>query len=1103
MRFGKYFILISLAVLAVFLFALSAIYQDAKKKAIDDLNRNQMVHARQAARGISDHMDHIIATLDLMGRMPDIKELNDIGKHFMEDYYSLHSSEIKGITRVDAQGRIAYTVPYNAQAIGRDISDQEHVRTILLTHDPVISDVFMAIQGFRTIAVHVPVSRGGSFAGTLAFLLPFDAIAKRYIENIQIGKSGYAWVISEKGIEISCPVPGHVDRSVFDTCRDFPEILTMAKEMMKRRQGVTAYHYDRVRGTTVERVLKHAVYVPVPLANTFWSIVVATPEDEVMQSLAGLRTRLMVITALLLVFSMIFTFLLVRSQVLLGEQKKRESVLDALQESENKYRALIETTGTGFVIVDEKGGVIDANLEYLRLTGRQNLDDVLGMSVIEWTAEHEKERNREAVRQCFEQGYVRGFEVDYQGPDGNITPVEVNATVVGMGGRKRILALCRDITERRRVEGDLRRNEDILRRSQDIARIGSYVLDVAQGTWTCTPVLEEIFGIPPDYPRDVHGWKGLIHPEEREVMLDYLLRHVIRGRNRFDREYRIVRHNTKEERWVSGIGELEFDREGNTTRMIGTIQDITERKRAQDALRRSEAMYRLLAEKMDDIVWTTDLKLRVTYCSPSVEKVLGYTLKERLHQSIMDGLTSASRAVARDILVEQLRLEREGSADPGRSVKVELEYLRKDGSAVWMENVISGIRDASGRPVGFHGVSRDITDRKVAEKERKRLQDQLAQAQKMEAMGTLAGGIAHDFNNILMAIIGYSQLALDDLGQPDKAARELREVLKAGDRARDLVSQILTFSRKDETAYAPVAIRTIVQESLKMMRSMIPSTIEIRQNLADSGLVMSNPTKVHQIVMNLCTNAAHAMEEAGGVLEVGLKRVDLDDDMARGLDLNPGPYLRLSVSDTGHGMPPEIAKRIFEPYFTTKDKGRGTGLGLSVVHGIVKSHQGAVVCRSTPGLGSTFEVYLPEIDSAQTPEESPVESIRQGGAEEILFVDDEPVLAELVEKMLGNLGYRVVTRTGSVEALELFREDPSRFDLVITDMTMPVMTGDKLAVKLMEIRPDIPVILCSGFSESISEEDARRLGIRQFVMKPLETRDLAAVIRKVLDSRRT
>ncbi|HQI80908.1 MAG TPA: PAS domain S-box protein [Deltaproteobacteria bacterium] len=1101
MRFGKYYIAVFLAVLAVFLFALSAIYQDAKKKAIDDLIRNQTVHAHQAARGITDHVDHIIATLDLMGHMPDVVKASDAGKRFMEDYYRLHATEIRGITRVDAQGRITYTAPPSPQAIGRDISDQEHVRTVLLTHRAVVSDVFTAVQGFRTIAVHVPVFRNGAFDGTIAFLLPFDTIARRHIENIHIGMSGYAWVISEKGVEISCPVPGHVDRSVFDTCRDFPEILAMAKEMMKRREGVTTYHFNRIRGKEVEQVLKHAVYVPIPLANTFWSIVVATPEDEVVQSLAGLRTRLMVITALLIAFSTIFTYLLVRSQVILGEQKKREAVLEELQESENKYRTLIETTATGFVIVDEQGVVMDANPEYVRLTGHRDLEGILGRSVVEWTAAHEKERNREAVRHCFDQGYIRGFEVEYQGPEGTIIPVEVNATVVGMGGRKRILTLCRDITDRRRIEGDLRRNEETLVKSQSIARIGSYVLDAVHGTWICTTVLEDIFGISPDYPRDIQGWARLIHPEEKDQMLDYLQRHVLQGHNRFEREYRIIRQNDQEERWVSGFGELEFDRQGNTTRMIGTIQDITERKRAEEALRKSESRYRFLAESMNDVIWTTDMNFKVTYNSPSIERILGYTQDERKLQSPMERLTPESLKRASEILKEHLRLEEEGNADPDRTITVELEYYHKNGSTVWMENVVSFTRDERGKITGIHGVARDITERKRSEEEKKRLQEQLAQAQKMEAMGTLAGGIAHDFNNILMAIIGYSQLALDDLSRPERAARELGEVLKAGERAKDLVSQILTFSRKDETAYAPVAIRTVVKESLKMMRSMIPSTIEIRQNLEDSGLIMSNPTKVHQIVMNLCTNAAHAMEEAGGVLEVGLKRVDLDDDRARDLDLRPGPYLRLSVSDTGHGIPPEIAKRIFEPYFTTKVTGRGTGLGLSVVHGIVKSHQGAVVCRSTPGTGSTFEVYLPEIDSAQTQEESPGEPDRQGGTEEILFVDDEPVLAELMEKMLGNLGYRVVTRTGSVEALELFRGDPSRFDLVITDMTMPVMTGDKLAVKLMEIRPDIPVILCSGFSESISEEDARRLGIRQFVMKPLESRNLAAVIRKVLDSR--
>ena len=293
-------------------------------------------------------------------------------------------------------------------------------------------------------------------------------------------------------------------RSVYDTCKDFPDIIVMAREMMKGHKGITTYHFDRIRGTTVERVFKHAVYMPIPIGNTFWSIVIATPEDEIMISMAGFKTKFILITMGLLFFAMAFTYLLVNSQVMIREQKKRESIMDALQESEKKYRTLIETTGTGFVIVGHEGVVLDANNEYVRLTGCQELSQIVGRSVVEWTAPYEKKKNEEAVKQCFEQGYVRNLEIDYIDREGNITPIEINATVVELADTEDHHAVQRHI-RRRQAETALHRNEDMLQRSQKIARLGSYALDVQRGTWTCTPTLEEIFGIRQDYPKDVQG----------------------------------------------------------------------------------------------------------------------------------------------------------------------------------------------------------------------------------------------------------------------------------------------------------------------------------------------------------------------------------------------------------------------------------------------------------------------------------------------------------------------------------------------------------------------------------------------------------------------
>jgi signal transduction histidine kinase len=419
---------------------------------------------------------------------------------------------------------------------------------------------------------------------------------------------------------------------------------------------------------------------------------------------------------------------------------------------------------------------------------------------------------------------------------------------------------------------------------------------------------------------------------------------------------------------------------------------------------------------------------------------------------------------------------------------------RKDGRQVTVEIKTLPIK-MRGKYV-ILGVARDISDKKNLEK-------QLQQSQKMEAVGTLAGGIAHDFNNILAAIIGYTEIAGLRLPEDNKAKESLKEVLHAGRRARDLVKQILTFSRKGEQERIPMQIGPIVKEALKLLRSSLPTTVEIRQKIeSDTGIVEADPTQIHQILMNLCANASYAMGEEGGILNVAIENVGLgsSDSESGYFDIPPGNYMRLTVSDTGQGMPPELLERIFEPYYTTKEKGEGTGLGLSVVHGIVKSYGGTITAYSEPGKGSTFHVYFPVIEQKRVFPETDDSSPIPTGNERILFIDDEPPLVDLGNQMLERLGYKVSTRTSSLEALELFKVKPDQFDLVLTDMTMPHMTGEKLAGEIMKIRSDIPVIICTGYSEYISEEKAKEIGIKAFIMKPLVMRDLANTVRKILDN---
>lgn len=386
-----------------------------------------------------------------------------------------------------------------------------------------------------------------------------------------------------------------------------------------------------------------------------------------------------------------------------------------------------------------------------------------------------------------------------------------------------------------------------------------------------------------------------------------------------------------------------------------------------------------------------------------------------------------------------------------------------------------------------------------AESERLQLLQHLQRSQKMEAMGTLASGIAHDFNNILAAIIGYAELALMDTPETAQSQKSLEMVLAAGNRAKDLVKQILAFSRQSEEQLKPIRITHTLKEVLSLMRASLPATIEIRENLnAGVGNILADPVQIHQVLLNLCTNAHHAMKEKGGVLEVQLTGVNLGPEgVAIHPDLNPGPYIKLVVKDNGHGMDEVTKAKIFDPYFTTKEKGVGTGLGLAVAHSIVKKHGGAITVDSVPGQGSEFTLHFPTIleDEAW---ETPISANLPTGQEHILLIDDEQALADMGREMLEYLGYQVDTRMSSIDALALFRDHPQRYDLVITDLTMPNMTGDQLAQELLRIRPDIPIMLCTGYGESILEERAKSIGIKAFIMKPILMAHMARTIREAL-----
>jgi PAS domain S-box-containing protein len=482
-----------------------------------------------------------------------------------------------------------------------------------------------------------------------------------------------------------------------------------------------------------------------------------------------------------------------------------------------------------------------------------------------------------------------------------------------------------------------------------------------------------------------------------------------------------------------------------------------------------------------------DTEGRVIFFNTYAQNFFGFQEKDIIGKNVI-GTIVPERDIAGFDLAAMIK---DIGSHPERYISNENENIRRNGERVRVTWMNKANYDEAGNVSEILCVGIDVSDRWLLEK-------RLAQAQKMEAIGTLAGGIAHDFNNILSAIIGYTELSLIDIPKDSALQNNLQQVLKAGGRAKELVRQILAFSRQRESELAPVKVSLIVNEALKLLRASLPATIKMRHFIKSNLSVLTDPTNIHQVLMNLCTNASFSMQEKGGVLEVNLNDVDLDADFTKlHPEVKPGKFTNLTVRDTGCGMIPEVAERIFDPFYTTKKVGEGTGMGLSVVHGIVKSHGGSIVVESTPGKGSVFSVFLPAIEAEETNQADQAQLIITG-SERILFVDDEDFLVDIGKRMLERLGYRVTAKTSSVEAYELFRQSPDEFDLVITDMTMPDMTGDLLARKLIALRPDIPIIVCTGYSERINSDIAKEIGIRALAMKPVVMKDIAQMIERIL-----
>ncbi len=556
-----------------------------------------------------------------------------------------------------------------------------------------------------------------------------------------------------------------------------------------------------------------------------------------------------------------------------------------------------------------------------------------------------------------------------------------------------------------------------------------------------------------------------------------------------------------EKHFLAAIEEAETRRSGKQGQKIMGMETVFPRRVTNELLEKKRHLQAILDSISEGIIEV--YCGRIVYANPTSMKILGQPQEQLLAVPFSTLFEGQARLQVESLMTsESDNIDTIDKIIPGQredrilSIK-RLPFQGNSDTIIFLINDITERVHAEQTLHDYRNHLESLVEERTSDL--KRANETLQQIQKLEAIGTLAGGIAHDFNNMLSAMVGYMELS-QITDKADKQQHYIKQALEVSNRAKEIINQILIFSRHQEQERKPVLVAPIIKEEIKLLKSLLPSTIQITQAIADtSTLILADVTQIQQVLMNLCTNAFHAMRERGGILEIRLDQEKVGpENIPHPLNLSTGDYVKLSVRDSGHGIDAANISRVFDPFYTTKGPGEGTGLGLSVVYGIVRDHRGAIDIASEPGKGTTVSVYLPLIITGEVEQQQAPEQI-VGGSERILLVDDEAAIVEVVESMLSSLGYHVTARRSSVETLELFRTRPSDFDLVITDMTMPNMRGDDLAREMLKIRGDIPIILCTGFSEMITEAKARSIGIRRLIMKPLYTKDLAKVIREVLE----
>ena len=949
----------------LFGFMIYSTYKEVKTQTINEFNAHQMLLAKQAAKGIQDFFNHFYRDLRYLSGIDDIISVNDRGKELMEAFYNTNSGKIRAVTRVDKNGRIVYTIPYNKKAIGADISYQDHIKKIMKTHEPVVSDVFKAVQGYQIVVYHVPVFKDGHYEGSLAALIPFKSLSKEYLENIRIGKNGYAWVISQKGVELYCPVPGHTGNTIFQTSNKFPSVISMAKKMMAGESGTTKYTYDSIRGEKTETILKHAVYFPIQLGNTFWSIVVATPEKEVLSTMAGFRNKLTLIIFLLLLAGIAGSFYISRAWGVLREETQRKKAEQALRESEEKFRLLIENQTDLVVKVDLEGRFLFVSQSYCRMFGK-NEEELLGHKFMPLVHEDDRESTRKAMETLFSEPYTAYMEQR---------------------------ALTKD------------------------------------------------------------GW-----------------------------------------RWLAWVDTAVLDESNNVIAIQGVGRDITINKQAERAIVESEIKHKTLVKNIPGMIyraypdWSSEV---ISGCM----NICGYTDEEINIQQ--DNWLSIIHPDDKE------RIFKEGSELTSVQNDIVQTYriITKKGHIRWVEDRKTSIFSEEGNFLWIDGVVFDITDRKQAEEEKRRLLEFAAEQNKQAMIGQVAGKMAHDFNNILMGIMGNSQLAIMECND-EKTKAKLERINEFSERGRDITNNLMSFSKDQEPKQTYFKIEDKIDLVLKMLDKDLKGIKVSRNYKPGIPELLADPGMIQDVLVNLVQNSIHAMSKAENPT-LNLRAYSHNDNVY------------FEIKDNGCGIPKEHQGSIYTPSFTLKgshDKTgsykseiKGTGYGMSNVKKyIVDKHKGEISLKSEVGRGTTITIALKIIkEQLSSEEKKEVMKSKIYDRRRILLVEDEPAIADVQYQVLSKppFNHNVSIAVNGQMAIDFFNNN--KFDAVSLDYILPGdINGFDVYTYIRKHDKNIPVMFISGnieFLESMKELKENDPNL-QHLSKPVNNIDYVNKINDIIGS---